>query len=51
MRYVVAGYVIALAVLFMYSASLVLRRRRLERAARLIPVEEQLGDNRHPPSS
>ena len=30
MRYVDAGYVVALSVLFLYSVSLVLRRRRLE---------------------
>jgi hypothetical protein len=29
-RYVDAGYVVALSVLFLYSVSLVLRRRRLE---------------------
>lgn len=32
MRYVDAGYVVALATLFVYGASLVLRRRRWERA-------------------
>ncbi len=30
MRYVDAGYIAALSVLFLYSVSLVLRRRRLE---------------------
>ena len=30
MRYVDAGYIVALSVLFLYSVSLVLRRRRLE---------------------
>ena len=34
MRYVDAGYAIALSVLFLYAASLVTRRRRLERAVR-----------------
>lgn len=33
MRYVDAGYVIALAVLALYAVSLIARRRRLERAA------------------
>ena len=32
MRYVDAGYAIALATLFVYAISLVIRRRRLERA-------------------
>lgn len=32
MRYVDAGYTICLAVLFFYSASLVLRHRRLSKA-------------------
>ena len=34
MSYVDAGYVAALGVLFIYGVSLVLRRRRWERAAR-----------------
>ncbi|HXQ19470.1 MAG TPA: hypothetical protein VN781_07550 [Acidimicrobiales bacterium] len=33
MKYVDAGYVVALSVLFSYSVSLVVRRRRLERTA------------------
>jgi hypothetical protein len=33
--YVVAGYTIALATLFVYAVSLVLRRRRWERALQL----------------
>ena len=33
MKYVDAGYVIALSVLFVYAVGLVVRRRRLERAA------------------
>jgi hypothetical protein len=35
-RYVDAGYVVALSVLFLYSVSLVLRRRRLEGPRRRI---------------
>ncbi|MGH9082278.1 MAG: hypothetical protein ACRDY3_13095 [Acidimicrobiales bacterium] len=35
MSYVDAAYAICLAVLFLYAVSLLLRRRRLERAARL----------------
>ena len=38
MRYVIAGYVFVLAVLFLYSVQLVWRRRRLTRAvARVAP--------------
>lgn len=33
MKYVDVGYVVALSVLFCYSVSLVVRRRRLERTA------------------
>jgi hypothetical protein len=29
-KYVDAGYIVALSVLFLYSASLIMRRRRLE---------------------
>lgn len=36
MSYVVAGYVICLGVLTLYAVGLVLRRRRLERAAALM---------------
>ena len=36
MSYVVAGYVICLTVLALYAVGLVLRRRRLERAAALL---------------
>jgi hypothetical protein len=32
MRYIIAGYVVVLAVLFFYAVSLVWRRRRLARA-------------------
>ena len=32
MKYIDAGYAIGLSVLFVYSASLIFRRRRLERA-------------------
>lgn len=49
MRYVDAGYIIALSVLFAYAISLVLRHRRLDRAARLIPVEEHRDEPRRPP--
>jgi len=39
MRYVVAGYVFVLAVLFLYAVQLVWRRRRLTRAvARVAPA-------------
>jgi hypothetical protein len=37
MRYVDAGYAIALATLFVYAVTLVLRRRRWERA---LPMSE-----------
>ena len=37
MRYIDAGYVAALSVLFVYGTSLVLRRRRLERSAGMAP--------------
>ncbi len=36
MSYVTAGYTIALAILFVYAVALVLRRRRLQRAAALL---------------
>ncbi len=36
MKYVDAGYVAALSTLFLYSLSLILRRRKLERAANLL---------------
>jgi len=48
-RYVDAGYIIALSVLFVYAVSLVLRHRRLERAARLVPVDEHRDHRHHPP--
>lgn len=38
MSYVVAGYAICLGVLALYAVGLVLRRRRLERAASLLDV-------------
>jgi len=41
MSYVDAGYVIALSVLFVYSLSLIARRRRAERAA---AVAERTGE-------
>ena len=37
MRYVDAGYAVALSTLFVYAVSLVLRRRRWERAYRASP--------------
>ena len=37
MRYVDAGYAVALATLFVYALSLVLRRRRWERAYEASP--------------
>jgi hypothetical protein len=43
-RYVDAGYAIALATLFVYAVSLVLRRRRWERALQMSePVTEPDG--------
>jgi len=39
MRYVDAGYAIALGVLALYAASLLLRRRRLSRAAAIAARE------------
>jgi uncharacterized protein (TIGR03382 family) len=45
MGYVVAGYSIVLAVLFLYGLSLVWRRRRLERA-----VERVARANPSPPA-
>ena len=43
MSYVDAGYAIALGILFVYAISLVLRRRRWERALRMAepPAAEQ----------
>jgi hypothetical protein len=44
MRYVDAGYAIALATLFVYAISLVARRRRWERALRMAeppPAEQE----------
>ena len=52
MRYVDAGYVIALGALALYAMALVVRRRRAERAARAwagadrtprVPVETESG--------
>jgi len=38
MRYIVAGYVVILSLLFLYSVLLVWRRRRLDRAvAQVVP--------------
>ena len=42
MRYVDAGYAIALTTLFVYGLAMVLRRRRLERAVeKLRPAEDR----------
>jgi hypothetical protein len=45
MRYVDAGYVIALATLFVYGLSLIARRRRWERALRAseVPADGGVG--------
>ena len=50
--YVVAGYAIALGALFVYAVSLVLRRRRWERAPRVSdePAAEAEGRRRRPAS-
>jgi hypothetical protein len=39
--YVDAGYSIALGILFLYAVALVLRRRRWERALRVVERDEQ----------
>ena len=48
MRYVDAGYAVALSTLFVYGLSLVLRRRRWERAYRAAspPAEPQSAGGR-----
>jgi|HubBroStandDraft_3_1064219.scaffolds.fasta_scaffold1618578_1 uncharacterized protein (TIGR03382 family) len=43
MSYVNAGYTIALGILFLYAVALVLRRRRWERALRVIERVEPAG--------
>ena len=43
MSYVDAGYSIALGILFVYAVALVLRRRRWERALRVIERVEPAG--------
>jgi len=45
MRYVVAGYVIVLSILFLYGLQLVWRRRRLTRAVQRVVA----GDTAVPP--
>ena len=47
MRYVIAGYVIVLALLFFYGAHLVWRRRRLDRAVARVATFD---DRRVPPA-
>jgi hypothetical protein len=49
-NYVDAGYAIALAALFLYAISLLLRRRRWERALRMSQPPSQLPSSQ-PPSS
>ena len=44
MSYVDAGYVIALATLFVYAVGLVVRRRRWERALKVSETPVVLGD-------
>ncbi|MCL5948016.1 MAG: hypothetical protein M1420_02475 [Actinobacteria bacterium] len=39
MKYIYAGYIIALAVLFLYGVTLMVRRARLEKAARTLEME------------
>lgn len=36
MKYIYAGYIIALAVLFLYGVTLMVRRARLEKAAKAL---------------
>jgi uncharacterized membrane protein YadS len=45
MRYVVAGYVIVLTLLFLYGAQLVWRQRRLIRAAARVEMVASMGDS------
>ncbi|MGO8873893.1 MAG: hypothetical protein ACLQPH_21315 [Acidimicrobiales bacterium] len=49
MRYVIAGYVIVLTILFLYGVQLAWRRRRLDRAvARVVAAgTEGAGDGGH----
>jgi hypothetical protein len=44
MRYVVAGYVVVLSVLFLYGAQLVWRRSRLTRAAERVEAIAGAGE-------
>jgi hypothetical protein len=48
MRYVDAGYAVALSTLFVYAISLVARRRRWERAYELSEPSEQTGADTSP---
>jgi hypothetical protein len=45
MRYVVAGYVVVLSVLFLYGAQLVWRRSRLTRAAQRVEAIAGAGES------
>ncbi len=47
MSYVDAGYSIALGVLFLYAVALVLRRRRWERAMRVVEQTEHTAHTAH----
>ena len=44
MRYVIAGYVMVLTILFLYGAQLVWRRRRLDRAVARVVAAATGGD-------
>jgi hypothetical protein len=46
--YVVAGYCIALSILFLYAVALVLRRRRWERALRVAERDEHAEEQAAP---
>jgi heme exporter protein D len=53
MRYVIAGYVVVLAILFLYGVQLIWRRRRLLRAVARVevsPVGEEAQVDRDPTS-
>jgi hypothetical protein len=48
-KYVDAGYIIALSVLFLYAVSLLLRGRRLEKVAARLDEDARLDDARPVP--
>ena len=48
MRYVDAGYAVALSTLFVYAVSLVVRRRRWERAYDAVPRPSEPGAGAEP---